>query len=860
MKIFSAQLKGTTIVVSGSSASITGSFTGSIAGIDINATNTFTASTIARLNSIETISSSNDSRVNSLESFSSSIFTTNTFTSSTSARLNSIETISASNISRLNSIETISASNIARLTSLESTSASVDTLNTTQNSRLTSLEIKTGSLATTGSNFFSGSQTITGSLYISADLIVQGSSSLQNITASAVSIGTNLINLNTANPAIRYAGLVIGDSGSVGGSGSFLYDSVQDEMLFIHRGDSSVVTSSVTLMGPETYDNLGNEIYLTNNRLPKGTGKEHLVDSCIQDVNGVVTIGGTICTLGAICSPSFVGGTISGTSATFSSNITACGGVINCSDFRYAPSGTATNNPNLVFKDSGNSALDIASETIGDANVNSRPIAFRVSNPTSGRFEAMRISCNGNIGIGITNPSEILHLKDNTNGYVGLRFQGDSSYAGSDWTIYASSVNAPSVNDFLGFYNNSTTDSASASYKMRIFKNGNVSIGTDSPSGLFHVSQEQNASSAYYFSNPASGTSSRVRVILDSDTSAGNLSLGMHSSTHASTPNEAWVWTSGTSTPLIFGTLGTERMRILPNGSTVLRSSLGICNGGAINMTIPNGSNGGSIRMACCTGANEGDMYFTGGGGVGILIAGSGRVGIGTTIPSAPLSIRCDSSSGAAFMEIATCFQNAYRYVSINGGTGIAFCIPGGTSQSPFIEVQGGDPSATGGSFRIRTGAMGSVSDKLIVTQNGPILACGRMSSIMASNGNIQEWVGTIGSVANNTGYSLFSIVHQYDNLAMDIYVFTDVGSFQASKHEAIFGYTSGTYIGIGFSSAFCIFKTGTLYNETMTICNLSGAQVNNQRIAIRVWGYGVGQNGTGGGNLLNTSCLTRIK
>jgi hypothetical protein len=275
MKIFSAQLKGTTIVVSGSSASITGSFTGSIAGIDINETNQFTASTIARLSSIETISSSNDSRVNSLEAFSSSIFTTNTFTSSTSARLNSIETITASNISRL--------------TSLESTSASVDTLNTTQNTRLTSLEIKTGSLATTGSNTFIGTQTITGSLFISSDLIVQGSSSLQNITASAVSIGTNIVNLNTANPAIRYAGLSIGDSGSIGSSGSFLYDSVQDEMIFIHRGANSTVTSSVTLMGPQTYDNIGSEIYPTSNYIQKGTGNEHLVDSCIIDN------GSTIC-------------------------------------------------------------------------------------------------------------------------------------------------------------------------------------------------------------------------------------------------------------------------------------------------------------------------------------------------------------------------------------------------------------------------------------------------------------------------------------------------------------------------------------------------------------------------------------
>jgi hypothetical protein len=81
----------------------------------------------------------------SIHPFTASIAGTNTFTSSTTARLNSIETISASNISRLNSIETITASNLARISALESTSASVDTLNTTQNTRLANLEIKTGS-------------------------------------------------------------------------------------------------------------------------------------------------------------------------------------------------------------------------------------------------------------------------------------------------------------------------------------------------------------------------------------------------------------------------------------------------------------------------------------------------------------------------------------------------------------------------------------------------------------------------------------------------------------------------------------------------------------------------------------------
>ena len=212
----------------------------------------------------------------SIHPFTASIAGTNTFTSSATARLNSIETISASNVSRLNAVETITASNIARLNSIE-------TITSSNVSRLNSLEAKTGSLATTGSNTFIGTQTITGSLYISSDLIVQGSSSLQNITASAVSIGTNLINLNTANPAIRYAGLSIGDSGSIGSSGSFLYDSVQDEMIFVHRGANTTVTSSVLLMGPQTYDNIGSEIYPTSNYIQKGTGNEHLVDSCIVD-------------------------------------------------------------------------------------------------------------------------------------------------------------------------------------------------------------------------------------------------------------------------------------------------------------------------------------------------------------------------------------------------------------------------------------------------------------------------------------------------------------------------------------------------------------------------------------------------
>lgn len=151
--------------------------------------------------------------------------------------------------------------------------------------------IMSGSSATTGSNIFIGNQTITGSLTITQDLVVLGSSSIQNITSSNLIIGAAYVTLNANSPSSRYAGLLIVDSGSVGASGSLLYDAMQDEFIFVHKGNGTNVTSSHFVLGPETYDDLGNESYLTNNTIPKGTGKEHLNNSNITDSGTLITLG-----------------------------------------------------------------------------------------------------------------------------------------------------------------------------------------------------------------------------------------------------------------------------------------------------------------------------------------------------------------------------------------------------------------------------------------------------------------------------------------------------------------------------------------------------------------------------------------
>jgi hypothetical protein len=114
----------------------------------------------------------------------------------------------------------------------------------------------------------------------------------------------------------------------------------------------------------------------------------------------------------------------------------------------------------------------------GNVNIGPTPASdagFKLDVNGTGRFSS-------DVGIG-TAPSEILHLKDGTRQYVGLRLEGSGAYAGSDWTLYASSTSPNSADDFLGFYNNSSTDGATAEYKFRLFKTGAATFSSSVQTG-----------------------------------------------------------------------------------------------------------------------------------------------------------------------------------------------------------------------------------------------------------------------------------------------------------------------------------------------------------------------------------------
>jgi hypothetical protein len=289
---------GNVLVLSGSVSSSAG-FSGSINGIG-NVT-AYSSSIATQLSTLGTLTGSNGVRLTNLETFSGSEniknTTLGTYTGSVETRFTTLGTYTASVDTRFTTLGTLTGSNAIRLTNLESTTASLS-------QRVAANEAVSGTFARTNSaNVFTGTQTITGSLYISQDLVVAGSSSIQNISSSNLVIGAAYVTLNTNTPSSRFAGINIIDSGSGGNSGSFLYDAVQDEFIQVHKGNGLNVTSSHFVQGPQTYDNLGNETYLTNNRLTKGTGLEHIVDSQITDDGSTVSIPGALTVTGNITGP-----------------------------------------------------------------------------------------------------------------------------------------------------------------------------------------------------------------------------------------------------------------------------------------------------------------------------------------------------------------------------------------------------------------------------------------------------------------------------------------------------------------------------------------------------------------------------
>jgi hypothetical protein len=327
--------------------------------------------------------------------------------------------------------------------------------------------------ATTGSNTFQANQIVTGSLFITQNLVVAGSSSIQYISSSVVDIADNIITVNAFNPGVRFGGLAVADSGSSPRvSGSILFDSIKDQWIFVH--ESSATTSSVILMGPETYNDLGNESYISANRLPKGSGVEHLRDSNISDTGTVVSINSNTLVTGSlgVTGSLTLTGVLSGTSGTFSQTDAV---------------------PLTVVRTSANSNIGIRYQNnttswyAGQSSDGAFAISFNTADLSSGQFKLTSAGA-ATFASSVAANSTIVQSsgEDGSAGPV-MRLTSTNSNAGSrNWAIINTWDN---YGDLTFRVSNSKDGNAvsAGSSKMVILSSGNVGIGLTVPQSILHL-------------------------------------------------------------------------------------------------------------------------------------------------------------------------------------------------------------------------------------------------------------------------------------------------------------------------------------------------------------------------------------
>ena len=250
-----------------------------------------------------------------ISNLSSSIATTDSASAASQTALSGAVATTISNLS--SSIATTDSASAASISAL---SASTFNLSGSIASELNNI---TSTFATTGSNTFNGNQVVSGSMWITGDVTIYGSSSLVNVTASAVSIGTNTIVLNTANPAVRFGGIEVVDSGSnANATGSLLWDSTNNVWLYVNNPDQAGYTSARLIAGPQNTGSVGEEVGLTTNYLTVASGDDHISSSNISVIGNDVAIeqGGNLYVDGEISSSTING---IGNVTDFSSSISA---------------------------------------------------------------------------------------------------------------------------------------------------------------------------------------------------------------------------------------------------------------------------------------------------------------------------------------------------------------------------------------------------------------------------------------------------------------------------------------------------------------------------------------------------------
>lgn len=408
-----------------------------------------------------------------------------------------------------------------------------------------------------------------------------------------------------------------------------------------------------------------------------------------------------------------------------------------------------------IIQSTGSVAARFNLQTTNDANgfINYDTGNWIFFNNSAGSAaERMRITADGNVGIGLVAPTFKLQLfSAGATTFVGSRVQNDAvaidQSVGNGFSRVWNSTNHPMI---FG-----TNDAE----RMRIDASGNVGIGTSAPGTRLNVVTSDGVTNSRF-----AGASFAVRI---------QSIAGVGAQLEATNNNEA------TYQPLLVGgsqvqftTSGAERMRITAAGNVGIGTSspnyLFTSVGGSVQLS-PGTSAQEGTRLTRSTGVmtfnginNDNNAYnalaFATGASEAMRIDTSGNVGIGTTTPGSLLQL--NKGSGAADMRLSvagTLYGLVYASSSdmtINSVTAIPLAF--GTNNTTRFQI---GPSGQFGVGGANYGTSGQV-----LTSNG--------------SGAAPSWQ-SVGGTANG--------------LLLNVQVFTSSGTYTRTA-----GVTRAVVIAVG--------------------------------------------------------------
>ena len=385
----------------------------------------------------------------------------------------------------------------------------------------------------------------------------------------------------------------------------------------------------------------------------------------------------------------------------------------------YVGIGTTTPGHKLHLYGTSNNAADVYSQTdagriikhwfvnsgrswsIGQLGTTVAPnYQFRITDETAG---ATRIAINttGNVGIGTTSPSEILHVDNGaSNAYIRLEsdayafFQADGGTGNSGISFYNSGTGralmwwAPSSN-YLAFSSGDLLDP-----EIVLNTSGYLGIGTTSPTRTLDVNGTTRLRGHLYDYTNSAGTSGQVLTRGASGVEWQTPASGLGGSGSA---NKVAFWTGSSNLSYNTNFHWDNTNSRLGIGTSSPSYNLQVTGTGYFSNQIGIGITPGSYGLNSQPGSGIHGARFRGDGGTGpyvylsyndyaVYANGtrnyfSGNVGIGTTSPSTQLH----TTSGVRFAGLSETTENT-RVLTIDNSGNVSWRVMGNWATLSMIE------------------------------------------------------------------------------------------------------------------------------------------------------------------------------